>query len=256
MRECFKKIKKNQQLRYILRLNGKYVVTASLRYDESYKFGPLNRGGFFPGASAAWIISNEDFLNHSNAFTFLKLRAGYGKTGNDNIAAFKYQDTFSLSAQYNNVVSAFLERQANFNLGWEEAYMASVGVDATLFNNWNVTLDAYHTINSNLLLDRPLPPSTGFFSVMDNVGKVRNMGVELAVDGSIIKTKDFRWDAGINLGFNAARRVKKSDMEKLAASTGGNIVNKISELEASDLGSAGLVEIGRASCRERVSVGV
>ncbi|MBP5504741.1 MAG: TonB-dependent receptor [Bacteroidales bacterium] len=194
---------------------GKYVVTASLRYDESYKFGPLNRGGFFPGASAAWIISNEDFLNNSNTFSFLKLRAGYGKTGNDNIAAFKYQDTFSLSAQYNNVVSAFLERQANFNLGWEEAYMASVGIDATLFNNWNVTLDAYHTINSNLLLDRPLPPSTGFFSVMDNVGKVRNMGVELAVDGSIIKTKDFRWDAGINLGFNQNRVLELPDHDEI-----------------------------------------
>ncbi|MBR5034238.1 MAG: SusC/RagA family TonB-linked outer membrane protein [Bacteroidales bacterium] len=184
---------------------GKYILTASLRYDESYKFGPLNRGGFFPGASAAWIISNEDFLKNSAAFSFLKLRAGYGKTGNDNIEPFQYQDTFALTAQYNNVVSAFLERRANYNLGWEEAYMASIGVDATLFNNWNITLDAYHTINSNLLLDRPLPPSTGFFSVMDNVGKVRNMGIEFAADGAIIKNRNFVWTAGINLGVNQNR---------------------------------------------------
>ena len=66
--------------------------------------------------------------------------------------------------------------------------MASIGVDATIRDNWNVTLDAYHTINSRLLLDRPMPPSSGFFAVMDNVGKVRNMGIELAVDGAIIKT--------------------------------------------------------------------
>ena len=194
---------------------GKYIVTASLRYDESYKFGPLNRGGFFPGASAAWILSNENFLKNSTVFSFLKLRAGYGKTGNDNIDAFQYQDTFSLSAQYNNVVSAFLERQANFNLGWEEAYMGSVGIDATLFNNWNVTLDAYHTINSRLLLDRPLPPSTGFFSVMDNVGKVRNMGVELAVDGAIIHNKNFAWTLGLNLGFNQNRVLELPEHQEI-----------------------------------------
>ena len=184
---------------------GKYVVTASLRYDESYKFGPLNRGGFFPGASAAWIISKEDFLQGNKTLTFLKLRGGYGKTGNDNIPAFQYQDTFSLSAKYNGKTTAILERMANYNLGWEEAYMASLGVDATLLNNWNITVDLYHTINSRILLESPMSPSTGFFAVMDNVGKVRNMGVEFAADGAIINTKDFVWTAGINLGFNQNR---------------------------------------------------
>ncbi len=154
-------------------------------------------------------------MKNTPAISFLKLRAGYGKTGNDNIEAFKYQDTFSLSAQYNNVVSAFLERQANYNLGWEEAYMASVGVDATLFDNWNITLDAYHTINSKLLLERPLPPSSGFFSVMDNVGKVRNMGIEFAADGAIIKNRNFTWTAGINLGFNQNRVLELPDHQEI-----------------------------------------
>lgn len=190
---------------------GKYIVTASIRYDESYKFGPLNRGGFFPGVSGAWVISQEDFMKGAKGISFLKLRAGFGKTGNDNIRPFQYQDTFALTAQYNNVVSAYLQRQANFNLGWEEAYMTSVGVDATFVNNWNLTLDAYHTLNTRLLLDRPLPPSTGFFSVMDNVGKVRNMGVELAIDGSIYKKKDFDIHVGVNMGFNQNRVVELPD---------------------------------------------
>ena len=181
---------------------GKYVATASIRYDESYKFGPLNRGGFFPGASAAWIISKEDFMQGQSAFSFLKLRAGYGKTGNDNIEPFQYQDTFSLSAKYNGNSAAVLQRQANYSLGWEEAYMASLGVDATLNNNWNFTVDLYHTINSSILLEAAKAPSSGFFARMENVGKVRNMGVELAVDGSIIHTKDFNWTVGVNLGFN------------------------------------------------------
>lgn len=183
---------------------GKYIVTASVRYDESYKFGPYNRGGFFPGVSAAWIVSKEDFLSGS-AFSFLKLRGGYGKTGNDNIPAFQYQDTFSLSTLYNNKTAAVLERQANFYLGWEEANMASLGVDATLFNNVNITLDLYNTINSDILLEAPKAPSSGFFAIFDNVGKIRNRGIELAVDGTIINKKDFAWSAGLNLGYNQNR---------------------------------------------------
>ena len=184
---------------------GKYILTASIRYDESYKFGPNKRGGYFPGISGAWIISNEDFMKNNNLLSFLKVRAGYGKTGNDNIPAFQYQDTFSLSAQYNNVVSAFVERQANYDLSWEEAYMSSLGIDATIKNKVDITVDLYNTLNSRLLLEAPLPPSTGFFSVMQNIGKVRNRGIEFMIDGNIIKTRDLTWNAGLNLGLNQNR---------------------------------------------------
>ena len=164
---------------------GKYVVTASIR----------------------WIISKENFMKNS-PITFLKLRAGYGKTGNDNIPAFSYQDTFSLSGQYNGSKTAILERMANPNLGWEEAYMTSVGLDATLLKNWNFTVDLYHTINTKILLESPMSPSTGFFAVMDNVGTVRNMGVEFATDGAIFNNKNFGWDIGLNLGLNQNRVIE------------------------------------------------
>ena len=190
---------------------GKYIVTASIRYDESWKFGPYNRGGYFPGMSAAWILSKEPFMQNQDQISFLKVRAGYGKTGNDNIPAFQYQDTFSLTGTYNGNKTAILERMANPNLGWEEAYMTSFGVDATYKNNWNLTLDLYHTINSRILLNAPMPPSTGFFAVMDNVGKVRNMGVELAMDGAIVNTPDFGITAGFNLGFNQNRVLELPD---------------------------------------------
>jgi TonB-linked SusC/RagA family outer membrane protein len=204
---------------------GKYVATASIRYDESYKFGPLNRGGYFPGVSAAWIISKEDFMQGNNAISFLKLRGGYGKTGNDNIPAFQYQDTFSLSGQYNKVKTAILERMANPSLGWEEAYMASLGIDAEIAKNWNVTVDLYHTINSKILLEAPMSPSTGFFAVMDNVGKVRNMGVEFAADGAIINNKNFSWTVGVNLGFNQNRVLELPDGQDIVMNRGG--VNQI-----------------------------
>ena len=204
---------------------GKYIATASIRYDESYKFGPLNRGGYFPGASAAWIISKEDFLQGNSFLTFLKLRGGYGKTGNDNIPAFTYQDTFSLSGQYNKVKTAILERMANPSLGWEEAYMASLGVDAEIANNWNVTVDLYHTINSKILLESPMSPSTGFFAVMDNVGKVRNMGVELAADGNIIHNKNFTWSFGFNVGLNQNRVLELPEHQDIVMNRGD--VNQI-----------------------------
>ena len=196
---------------------GKYVATASIRYDESYKFGPYSRGGWFPGVSAAWIISKEDFMTGS-ALSFLKLRGGYGKTGNDNIPAFQYQDTFSLSAKYNGNSAAVLQRQANFYLGWEEAWMASLGVDATISNNWNFTVDLYHTINSKILLEAPQSPSSGFFAKFDNVGKVRNMGVEFAMDGAIINNKDFGWTVGLNVGFNKNRVLELPDHQDMVMS--------------------------------------
>ena len=202
---------------------GKYVATASLRYDESYKFGPLNRGGFFPGISAAWVMSSEQFMKNQGTFSFLKLRAGYGKTGNDNIPAFKYQDSFVLSSSYNGKTAAFVKQAANYSLGWEEAYMASLGIDATIKNNVEVTLDLYNTLNSNLLLDAPMAPSSGFFAMTSNVGKIRNRGVELAVNATLLKRGGFRWDGGFNLGANQNRVIDLPQHEDILA--GGSSIH-------------------------------
>ena len=217
---------------------GKYVLTASIRYDESYKFGPLSRGGYFPGVSAAWIISNENFMSGtSKILPFLKLRAGYGKTGNDNIEAFSYQDTYELSAKYNNIVAAVLARQANPNLGWEEAYMASLGIDATFWKGINVTIDAYNTKNKNLLLAVPTATSTGFFEFMDNVGEVNNKGIEFAVDGTFFKKGDFSVGGGFNIGFNRNKVVSLPD------SDGDGVGDSI--LQATSDGTSQMIAEGR-----------
>ena len=181
---------------------GRYIASASVRYDETSRFAPLSRGGYFPGASAAWIVNKEDWMSGVSAFDLLKVRAGYGKTGNDAIEDFLWQDIYSLSSQYQNVIAAILERQQNPNLGWEEAYMTSFGIDAEMFGRLNVTLDLYNIDNKNLLLAVPLAPSTGFFEFMDNVGTVNNKGIELAVDADIISTRDFNWNFGFNIGLN------------------------------------------------------
>ena len=205
---------------------GKYVATASVRYDEISKFAPKARGGYFPGVSAAWLVSKEDFLYGNDAITFLKLRGGYGKTGNDNIEAFLYQDSYALNAKYASKVVAMLERQANPELGWEEAYMASFGVDATLYNNVNVTFELYNTRNTNLLLAVPTAPSTGFFEKMANIGTIRNRGIELAVDGNIINTRDFTWNVGFNIGLNR-NVVEELPEHKEFLQTNSNSMNQL-----------------------------
>lgn len=180
----------------------KYVATASIRYDRTYKFAPKARGGFFPGVSAAWIISKEPFMQNLKAFDLLKLRAGYGVTGNSDISPFLYQDSFATSNTYNDKVVAVAERMPNDYLGWESAHMASLGLDMRLLDRINVTVDVYSTDNRNLLLDVPQAPSTGFSKYTKNIGTVNNKGVEVAFDADIIKSKDLRWNLGVNFGLN------------------------------------------------------
>ena len=180
----------------------RYIATASIRYDKTYKFAPKARGGFFPGVSAAWIISKEPFMEDVKFFDLLKLRAGYGVTGNSDISPFLYQDSFATSNTYSDKVVAVAERMPNDNLGWESAHMASIGLDMRMLDRINLTLDLYSTNNTNLLLDVPQAPSTGFTKFTANVGTVNNKGIEIAFDADIIKNKDWHWNLGFNFGLN------------------------------------------------------
>ena len=180
----------------------KYIATASIRYDRTYKFAPATRGGFFPGVSAAWIISKEPFMESLTMFDLLKLRAGYGKTGNSDIDPFLYYDSFSTSSNYNGKVVAVAERMSNPELGWEVAYMASLGLEARMYDRINFAIDLYSTNNKNLLLDVPQAPSSGFTLYTSNVGTINNKGIELAVDADVIKNRNLRWNLGLNFGLN------------------------------------------------------
>ena len=180
----------------------KYIATASIRYDRTYKFAPKARGGFFPGVSAAWIISKESFMQDLRWLDLLKLRVGYGVTGNSDISPFLYQDSYSTGVTYNDKVVAVAERMANDYLGWESAHMTSLGLEARLFDRLNFSLDLYNTDNKNLLLDVPQALSSGFDVYTANIGTINNKGIELAVDGDILKSKNLRWNLGFNIGLN------------------------------------------------------
>ena len=183
----------------------RYFVTATFRAEASSIFAPANRVGYFPSVAASWLISNESFMKDQDVVSFLKLRASYGVTGNNNIPEYKYLSTYALNALYQNKVAATPSRLANPLLHWETANMAAVGVDLTFINRIDMSLDLYNTDNTGLLLNVPVAPSTGFYEVTKNAGSVRNQGIEYRIDANIINKGKWSWDLGFNIGFNKNR---------------------------------------------------
>ena len=183
----------------------RYFINATFRAEASSIFAPGHRVGYFPSVSASWLISNEDFMKDQNVVSFLKLRASYGITGNNNIPAYSYLATYALDASYNNVTTAVPTRMSNPMLHWETANMAAIGIDLTFIERIDMSIDLYNTDNTGLLLDVPVSPSTGFQFITKNAGTVRNQGIEYRIDVQAIKTKDWRWDIGANIGFNKNR---------------------------------------------------
>lgn len=189
----------------------RYFITATYRAEASSIFAPKHRVGHFPSAAASWLISNEDFMREQKVVSFLKLRASYGITGNNNIPPYQYLATYTLANLYQNNVSATSSRLASPDLRWETAYMASVGIDLTFIKRIDMSVDLYQTDNTDLLLDVPVAPSTGFFKVTQNAGSVRNRGIEYRIDANIIEKGKWRWDLGFNIGFNQNRVTKTPD---------------------------------------------
>ena len=185
--------------------NKRYFVTATYRAEASSVFAPQHRVGHFPSVAASWLISNEDFMKDQDIVSFLKLRASYGITGNSNIPEYKYLSTYALSQLYQGNVAASPSRRSNPYLHWETANMAALGIDLTFIKRIDMSIDLYQTDNTGLLLDVPVAPSTGFYEVTENVGSVRNRGIEYRIDANIINLGKWRWDVGFNIGFNQNR---------------------------------------------------
>jgi hypothetical protein len=144
-------------------------------------------------------------MKGQDVVSFLKLRASYGITGNNNIPAYKYLSTYALNKLYQGQVAGSPSRLANPELHWETANMAAVGIDLAFIKRIDMSIDLYQTDNTGLLLNVPVAPSTGFYEVTQNVGSVRNRGIEYRIDANIIDMNKWRWDVGFNIGFNQNR---------------------------------------------------
>lgn len=211
-------IQKDYQLvSYLGRANlsifDKYLITASLRADGSSKFAKGSRWGYFPSASLAWRMEQEEFMKNISWLSQLKIRVSYGVTGNQSIDPYS---TFSMYGSNSNLYyadgsgnaqTAFtVTNLSNNSLKWEKTASWNGGVDFGLFNSrLSGTLDVYQKKTTDLLISRTLPGSAGFGSTYYNQGSMKNTGVELSLSAQIVDKKDWKWSLSGNIGFNKSK---------------------------------------------------
>lgn len=199
-------------LSYMGRLNysydNKYLITATLRRDGSSRFGSGNKWGWFPSTSLAWRISEEDFMDKIDQIDDLKLRIGYGLTGNQEIGNYSFASNLStIKYVFNdNIVSAVVPSiMPNPNVKWESQQQVNIGIDATILDQRiTITIDAYQKNTKDMLVPMSVPISTGYSDVTVpyiNAGEIVNRGVEFTVSSRNID-KDFKWDTDLNFSFN------------------------------------------------------
>tara|TARA_R110002020_G_scaffold117986_1_gene269614 strand:+ start:1473 stop:3701 length:2229 start_codon:yes stop_codon:yes gene_type:complete len=188
-------------------LYGKYLFTVTARADGSSKFGDNNKFSIFPSAAVAWRVSDEQFLANSETISNLKLRTSYGVTGNSEIPP--YSSLSLLSSNYkaiwdgNPIGGTGLNRLANPDLKWEKTAQYDVGLELGLFNN-RISLEAdyYYRKTTDMLLDAPVPQSTGYATIRRNVGSMENKGIELGLTTMNIVNENFTWSTTFNISMN------------------------------------------------------
>jgi len=181
----------------------KYLLTVTSRADGSSRFGSNSKYGFFPSAALAWRVSQEDFLKDNKTLSDLKLRLSYGLTGNSEIGQYRSlaninTNNYVLGGQ--QAIGTSLTSIGNDNLQWEKTQEFDFGFSFGLFNNRiNLEADAYLKKTQALLLNAPLPETSGFNSVYKNIGKIQNKGLELSLNSVNIKSQDFVWSTNFNI---------------------------------------------------------
>jgi TonB-linked SusC/RagA family outer membrane protein len=184
----------------------KYLATATLRTDASSNFGIYNRYGTFYSVAGGWVLTKEDFLKDNSVLTNLKLRGSYGTTGKEAGADY-LNDTFYQLVQkgYNNNSSSYPLQLGNPNITWETTNTLNLGLDATFFNRVSISVDNYNRQTKNLIELVPVGSYNGIESQYRNVGAVSNKGVEITLNSTNVKGKDFTWKTNFNITFNKNR---------------------------------------------------
>jgi TonB-linked SusC/RagA family outer membrane protein len=199
-------------------LKDKYLFTATGRYDGSSKFGKNNRYAFFPSFAFAWKVSEENFLQDHKYISNLKLRTSIGQTGNQEIGNYAYSQNLGS----NNVIfgDEFQSTLYNSNFGnpdlkWETTTQIDFGLDISLLNHRvDMTMDYYHKTTDDLLLNAPIPSSSGLPFVLKNIGSVRNKGFELAINSYNISSEDFSWSTRLSFATNKNRVIKLGENDE------------------------------------------
>lgn len=189
--------------------DNRYLAEVSLRRDGASNFGDDKKYGNFFSISAGWNINREKWFK-ADWVDVLKLRASYGSVGNIPYSKYPQYGLYSVSSNYNGIPAILISQVGNKDLTWEQTYTAGVGIDANFFNNrLRFVFDYYNKYTSNILYQVPVSGLTGITSRWQNVGEMRNSGIEITIGGDIIRTKDWLWSLDLNMGYN------KNKLEKL-----------------------------------------
>jgi iron complex outermembrane receptor protein len=207
----------NYLLSFFGRLNytllDRYLFTFTLRNDGTSRFAPGNRWGLFPSGAFAWKIKDESFLKNVNWLSDLKLRLGYGQTGQQDIGGnyYPYIPTYNLSPD-NNTMYSFgstwyhLMRSGayNTNIKWETTTTYNIGLDYGFLNGrFTGSVDLYKRVTSNMLNNLPVAAGTNFTNILPaNIGSLENKGLEVVLGGNPIQTRDFTWNLSYNMSYN------------------------------------------------------
>ncbi|MDR0430254.1 MAG: TonB-dependent receptor [Tannerellaceae bacterium] len=195
---------------YFARLNynlkEKYLLTVTGRFDGSSKFGSSNRYAFFPSVGLAWRLSEEAFLKPATFISNLKPRVSYGVTGNSETGPYASQGGLgNYTLIFNGAQSSGIgvSQLANPELKWEKTVQVNGGLDIGLFDNrLNIEVDVYYKKTTDMLLGAPVPASSGYTSIVKNIGSMENKGFEFAINTVNVSTDDFSWETSFNISFN------------------------------------------------------
>ncbi|WP_372634248.1 SusC/RagA family TonB-linked outer membrane protein, partial [Fodinibius sp.] len=197
----------------------KYLFTGTVRRDGSSRFGTENRWGNFPSVSVGWVITQEDFFPDSELITNLKLRASYGTSGNNNIGNYTHIPTVNENNYTfgGTVVSGRIPTAlGNPNLSWERSTEINTGFDLELREGrFSIVADYYRRVTNNMLWPVDIPISSGFSSIMQNVGEVENRGLELAVNTLNITNNNFNWETDFNISFNRNKVLDLGNVDRI-----------------------------------------
>jgi len=210
---------------------NRYLLTASFRADGSSRFGPNNKFGYFPSAAVAWKMHEESFLQGVKFLDELKLRASYGSVGSQAIANYLYLATYSANSSgpvFDGQRATLFapSRVANPDLKWESSVQSDIGIDFSLFEKRLFgSIEYYSRKTSDLLLNLPQPPSTGFGFKTVNAGSMRNTGIDLMLSGDVIRADNFTWSVGGNYSKIKNEVLSLGPLEQIYTGTAGPVTN-------------------------------
>ncbi len=180
--------------------DGKYLATVTARYDGSSRFAEGHKWGLFPSVALGWNITAEDFMADQQLFNLVKLRAGYGSVGNQNIPDYSFYSLYNASYSNGNVSWNSTGLRGTPNLTWEKQDQLNIGIDlGVLENRVQFTAEYFNINNSNLLMRRSLSPLTGYNQAIENIGEMTNKGLEFSVNALVVDAQDWKWNVTANL---------------------------------------------------------